>query len=453
MSGRERPPVRLAHLGLGAFHRAHQAWYTAEAGDGWGIAAFTGRSPLAAQELAAQDGLYSLIVRSAERDDVSVVDSIVRAEEGARVDRLAEVLSAPETALVTLTVTEAGYALDAEGRPDESVEAMRSDLARLPGSLRAGRPDPADAALTPLGRLLTALEHRRRADAGPVAVVPCDNLPDNGSFVRRGLRSLAERVSPATVAYLDESVAFVSTSVDRITPRTTPEDVAALARTTGRHDRVPVVTEPFHDWVLSGEFPAGRPAWESVGARFVDDIEPFERRKLWLLNGAHSLLAYVGPLRGHRTVAEAIGDPTARALVEQWWAEASAHLPADGLDLSAYRAALLDRFDNGRIRHSLDQIGQEGVAKLRVRLAPVLLAERRAGRDAPSAITAFGAWVAGARNGTLPTDHAGTELTRAAAEAGDRGVRALLRLVDPALAEDPAVVADVATSAAEFARR
>lgn len=446
----QRPPVRIAHLGLGAFHRAHQAWYTSEAEDGWGIAAFTGRNPEAAQELAAQDGLYSLVVRSAERDDVVVVDSIVRAEEGSRVDRLAEILSSPETALVTLTVTEAGYALDAGGRPDESIDAMREDIARLPDALRAGG---TDAALTPLGRLLTGIEARRRADAGPLAVVPCDNLPDNGPFVGTGLRALAERVSPQTLAYLDESVSFVSTSVDRITPRTTPEDAATVARITGWHDRAPVVTEPFHDWVLSGAFPAGRPAWERVGARFVDDIEPFERRKLWLLNGAHSLLAYVGPLRGHRTVAEAIGDPVARALVEELWDEACRHLPSEGLDLESYRAALLDRFDNGRIRHSLDQIGQDAVAKLRVRIAPVLLAERQAGREAPSAIAVLGAWVAGARAGSLPADRAGAEISLAAAEAGDRGVVALLRLVDPLLTEDPAVVAAVAAAAARSGAR
>ncbi|MWV47773.1 mannitol dehydrogenase family protein [Rathayibacter sp. VKM Ac-2803] len=446
-----RPPVRIAHLGLGAFHRAHQAWYTAAAEDpGWGIAAFTGRSPQAAQELAAQDGLYSLVVRSAERDDVVVVDSIVRAEEGSRVDRLAGILSSPDTALVTLTVTEAGYALDAQGRPDESVDAMREDIARLPDALRAGG---TDAGRTPLGRLLLGIEARRRADAGPLAVVPCDNLPDNGPFVRTGLRALAERVSPRTLAYLDESVSFVSTSVDRITPRTTSEDAATVARLAGWHDRAPVVTEPFHDWVLSGAFPAGRPAWERVGARFVDDIEPFERRKLWLLNGAHSLLAYVGSLRGHSTVAEAVGDPVTRDLVEQLWDEASRHLPTRGLDLPAYRAALLDRFDNGRIRHSLDQIGQDAVAKLRVRIAPVLLAERDAGRDAPSAVAVLGAWVAAARSGSLPADRAGASISRAAAETGDRAVRALLLLIDPALAEDSSIVAAVSAASYRLGRR
>ena len=174
---------------------------------------------------------------------------------------------------------------------------------------------------------------------------------------------------------------FVSTSIDRITPKTTPADVAAVAAATGWRDRSPVVTEPFHDWVLSGEFRAGRPAWEKAGARFVDDIDPFERRKLWLLNGSHTLLAYAGAARGHRTVAEAVGDPEVRSWVEQFWAEAVRHLPAEGLDLDAYRAALLDRFDNARIQHLLGQIGQDGTTKLRVRIAPVLRAERAAGRD------------------------------------------------------------------------
>ncbi|MDY0914546.1 mannitol dehydrogenase family protein [Rathayibacter festucae] len=437
--------MRIAHLGLGAFHRAHQAWYTATVAedDDWGIAAFTGRDPRAADLLSAQHGVYSLIVRSAESDDVTVIDSIVRAEDGARVDRLAETLAAPNTALVTLTVTEAGYALGADGRPDASIDGMKRDLALLPEALAARSPGSA-AASTPLGRLLVGLEARRRADVGPLAIVPCDNLPANGDFVGAGLRALAEQVSPATLAFLDEHVSFVSTSVDRITPKTTPEDLATAAESTGWQDLVPVVTEPFHDWVLSGAFPAGRPEWDRAGARFVDDIEPFERRKLWLLNGAHSLLAYIGPPRGHITVASAMADPVPRAMVEELWDEAARHLPQEGLDLAAYRTALLERFDNGRIRHSLAQIGQDGVAKLRVRIAPVLLAERHAGREAPGAVAVLGAWVGGARSGSLPADSTGAEVRRAAAVPGDRGVAALLRLVDPVLTEDPAIVAAVA---------
>ncbi|GAA1820594.1 mannitol dehydrogenase family protein [Agromyces neolithicus] len=450
----EPAPVRIAHLGLGAFHRAHQAWYTdvADEANEWGIAAFTGRSPQAAEELAAQDGLYSLIERSVDGDSITVIDSISEAVDGARVDRLVEHVAAPDTALVTLTVTEDGYALGADGRPDLANPSVAADVEWLRHNLGAAEFDLSGAPRTALARLLAGVEARRRSGAGALAIVSCDNLPENGELTRAGIFELAELAgATATREHLAEHVTFVSTSIDRITPKTTPADVAAVAAATGWRDRSPVVTEPFHDWVLSGEFGAGRPAWEKAGARFVDDIDPFERRKLWLLNGSHTLLAYAGAARGHRTVAEAVGDPEVRSWVEQFWAEAVRHLPAEGLDLDAYRAALLERFDNARIQHLLGQIGQDGTTKLRVRIAPVLRAERAAGRGGEASVRVLGAWVAAARDGRLPADRAGDALAAAAAASGERSVVDLLRLVDPELLEDPAIVAAVSRAAGAFA--
>ncbi len=381
-----------------------------------------------------------------------MIDAISEAVDGARVDRLVEHVAAPDTAIVTLTVTEAGYALDADGRPDLANPAVAADVDWLRRNLDAAQFDLSDAPRTALARLLAGVEARRRAGAGPLAIVSCDNLPENGELTRSALFELAELASAtATREHLAEHVTFVSTSIDRITPKTTPADVAAVAAATGWRDRSPVVTEPFHDWVLSGEFRAGRPAWERAGARFVDDIDPFERRKLWLLNGSHTLLAYAGAARGHRTVAEAVGDPEVRSWVEQFWAEAVRHLPAEGLDLDAYRAALLDRFDNARIQHLLGQIGQDGTTKLRVRIAPVLRAERAAGRDGEASVRVLGAWVAAARDGRLPADRAGDALAAAASESGERAVVELLRLVDSELLEDASVVAAVARAAGEFA--
>ncbi|GAA1993375.1 mannitol dehydrogenase family protein [Microbacterium pumilum] len=448
-------PVRIAHLGLGAFHRAHQAWYTDVADDAneWGIAAFTGRSPVAAEDLQAQDGLYSVLVRSADDDDVRIVDSISEAVDGARVDRLIDTVAAPRTALVTLTITEAGYALGADGRPDVANAAVAADLDWLRRNLGAARFDLSAAPRTALARLLAGVEARRRVGAGDLAIVSCDNLPDNGALTRGGLLGLADLAgSSETREYVADHVAFVSTSIDRITPKTTPEDISLVAAATGWNDRAPVVTEPFHDWVLSGEFPSGRPEWERGGARFVDDIDPFERRKLSLLNGSHTLMAYAGAARGHLTVAQAIADPTVRSWVEEYWSEAVRHLPAEGLELEAYRAALLTRFENARIQHLLRQIGQDGTTKLRVRIAPLLKAERAAGRDGAASVRAIGAWVAAARRGELPADRVGDSLAAAASESGERGVVALLRLVDDELADDPSIVAAVAGAAAAFER-
>jgi len=451
----EPAPVRIAHLGLGAFHRAHQAWYTSVAGDAdeWGIAAFTGRRRHAAEELQAQDGLYSLTVRSTTGDAVNIVGSISEAVDGALVDRLIDTVAAHSTALVTLTITEAGYALDVHGRPDLADDTVAADLDWLRRNLHASRFDLSDAPRSALARLVAGVEARRRAGAGDLAIVSCDNLPDNGALARTGMLALAELAgAAATHEYLTAHVTFVSTSVDRITPKSTPEDVAAVTAATGWRDRTPVVTEPFHDWVLSGEFRSGRPDWERAGARFVDDIDPFERRKLWLLNGSHTLLAYAGAARGHQTVAEAISDSAIRPCVEEFWNEAARHLPAEGLELDDYRAALLERFHNARIQHLLGQIGQDGTTKLRVRIAPILMAERRAGRDGAASARVLGAWVAEARKGRLPADRASDAVQRAVVLGGERAVIALLSLVDGELASDPDIVTAVSRAALSFER-
>lgn len=447
----DRAPVRIVHLGLGAFHRAHQAWYTdaVDETNEWGIRAFTGRSATAAEELAAQDCLYSLIERSADGDSITVIDAMVDAVDGARVDVLAETLADPATALVTLTITEAGYAVDAAGRPDTAQDAVASDLAWLREHLVTEELDLSTGPKTALARLLAGLEARRRAGAGPIAVVSCDNLPGNGELTRTALTSIAELANaPDTLGYLLEQVTFPSTSIDRITPKATHAEFELVREQTGWNDRSPVVTEPFHDWVISGEFPAGRPAWEKAGARFVDDIEPFERRKLWLLNGAHSFLAYAGAARGHETVAQAIGDPELREWVGDLWNESARHLTGPDLDLDDYRAALLERFGNARIQHLLAQIGQDGTTKLRLRIAPVLLAELAAGRAPAASIRVLGAWVAQALAGALPPDTNGAAVADAATH-GEHAIPDLLALIDESLIE-PDIVMAVARAADDF---
>jgi fructuronate reductase len=447
------PPVRIVHLGLGAFARAHQAWYTATVDDTneWGIAAFTGRSATAAEELAPQNGLYSLIERSAEGDTASVVTSLVEAWDGARIDRLVQLIGAPTTAIVTLTITESGYRLNPDGSPALDDPAVSADVELLRSlfaedATMGGKDGPRTA----LGRLLLGLETRRRGDVGPLAVVPCDNMPDNGPYVRAGLLGLAATTSDRLAEWIDQNVSFVSTSVDRITPKTTASDIAAVTALTGWADAAPVVTEPFHDWILSGAFPAGRPDWERAGARFVEDIEPFERRKLWILNGAHSLLAYAGLLRGHETVAQAISDPACRSEVLELWAESMRHLPATGLDLDDYAQALLKRFENARIEHRLEQISGEGLTKIRVRFVPVALAEREEGRGADACAAAIGAWVAFLRSGRPFVDAHSAALEEALQGALDDPARALLQLVEPQLAADELFLDSVRAAARRF---
>jgi fructuronate reductase len=201
-----------------------------------------------------------------------------------------------------------------------------------------------------------------------------------------------------------------------------------------------VVAEPFSSWVLSGDFPAGRPRWEDAGALFVEDIEPYENRKLWLLNGAHSLLAYAGQLRGHATVAEALADRECLRAVEAFWDEAEANLPGAELQVPAYREALLARFSNARIAHNLAQIALDGSTKLRMRAVPVLQAERAAGRTGAAAALMIASWMDFSIAAATFQDPLGEDVAAANRLAGTERIKALLAVVDPVLAEDAAVV-------------
>jgi fructuronate reductase len=422
-------PVRIVHLGLGGFFRAHQAWYTGAAPDAeqWGIAAFTGRSRRLADLLSAQDGRYTLIVRGPAGDEMTVQHAVVAAHPGSDSASWCNYLAQPQVAVVTLTVTEAAYRSDRDGGLDTADPEVRADLAAL---ARGGE------TVTVPGRLFAGLAARRAAEAGPLAVVSCDNLPGNGPATERVVTELAQAADPALAAWIRDQVSFVTTMVDRITPRTTTEDVRAVAERTGWADQAPVVTEPFSEWVLSGEFPAGRPAWDAAGARFVDDVHPHETRKLLLLNGGHSLLAYAGSARGHDTIAEAVGDPVCRDWLDQWWDEAARHVPLPTADLTAYRAALLERFANPRIRHTLAQIAADGSEKLPIRLLPVLRAERAAGRMPAGAVRILAAWIDHLRGIGAPVADAGANRYRERAGS----VRDVVALLAPELAADEALV-------------
>ncbi|QEO15434.1 mannitol dehydrogenase family protein [Agromyces intestinalis] len=381
------PSTRLAHLGLGAFHRAHQAWYTHRAnaaaeGEDWGIATFTGRRPDTATALAAQGGVYTLLERDADGDRATLVESIVAAHDGGDAVTWQAVLAAPEVAVLTVTITEAGY--------------------------RGAAP----------ARIAAGLAARRRAGAGPLAVVACDNLRGNGRLLRAAVLEAATAADPEGADWIREQVSFVDTVVDRITPATTDADRRAVHALTGWHDAMPVVAEPFSEWVLAGRFPAGRPGWELAGARFVDDLEPFEQRKLWLLNAAHSLLAYAGRLRGHETVDAAFADPALRDRVERLWEEQRAVIDLPAADLDSAASALRLRFANPRIRHSLEQIGRDGTFKLAPRVLDPLERRRAAGlADGAEQLRVLADWVEYVRR-FGPTDAPASTLETAPPGAG-----------------------------------
>jgi fructuronate reductase len=441
--GRAAAPVRLVHLGLGSFFRAHQAWYTDQAPDAadWGIAAFTGRRRELADALNAQEGLYTLVTRAADGDRFEVLSSLSRAHAGADHQAWLGYLASPDVRAVTITVTEAGYVRGADGGLDRDRPEVQADVEAL-------RQDLAAQVRTAPARLVAGCAARRGTEAGPLTVVPCDNLPDNGFVVARVVRDLAEMVDPDLVDWLAGSVSFATTMVDRITPKTTQEDLRTVKEATGLDDRAPVATEPFSEWVLSGAFPGGRPRWDEADATFTEDIQPYEQRKLWLLNGGHSLLAYAGSARGHQTVAEAVVDETCRAWLEEWWSEASRHLSLPAADVAAYRAALLDRFANPRMHHRLDQIAADGSQKLPIRILPTLRRERAAGRLPPGAARALAAWVCHLRGMGVPvTDARADQVVPLAAGSLPEAVPRVLAALDPTLADDDDLVAAVLADA------
>ncbi len=321
----------------------------------WGIAAFTGRRPDAALALAAQDGLFTVVERADAGDSFSVVGSIVEAVDGADVDRLAALLAARATAVVTLTITEAGYLATADGGFDAAAPEVAADLAALRGP---GRP------VTPLGRLVLGLAARRAAAAGPLAVVCCDNLSHNGTVARNAVLGMAGAWEPALAEWIVTQSASSARpwTGSRPGPRQRTLKLWHPPAATGTPLRWSPNPSPAGS--SAGNSPRAGRAGKTPERCFVEDIEPYENRKLWLLNGAHSLLAYAGQLRGHATVAQALADPACRHAVEAFWDEAEANLPRRRPGHTRLPGALLARFGNARIAHHLAQIAMDGTTKL-----------------------------------------------------------------------------------------
>jgi fructuronate reductase len=426
-------PVRIVHLGIGNFHRAHQAWYTAHAPDAdqWGIAGFTGRGAGMAEALRPQDGLYTLITRSPDGDVFELVGALSAVHAAAEHDTYLDYLSRPDVAVVTITVTEAAYLRAPDGGLDVNRDVVQRDLEVL-------RKDPRAPVGSLPARLVAGLVARRSAGAAALTILSCDNLPENGAVTKTVVRDMAALVDESFNNWIEANVDFATSMVDRITPATTDEDRKLVEETCGYIDAYPVATEPFTEWVISGTFPAGRPRWESSGATLVDDVEPFEQRKLWLLNGSHSMLAYAGSIRGHQTIDEAIADDDCRSWVDAFWDEASRHLSLPAEDITRYRQALLTRFSNPRAQDQLSRIAADGSAKLPVRTLPTVRAERAAGRIPLGCATTLAAWVLHLRGVGAPIKDPGAAAAQAAANGVelDLAVPAVLNVLEPGLGND-----------------
>jgi fructuronate reductase len=383
---REAVKTGVVHLGIGAFHRAHQAavFDAALAGGDlrWGITGVSLRSAGVRDQMIPQDGLYSLVVRDGAREDVRIIgavgDVLVAPEDP---EAVVSALADPHVHIVTLTVTEKGYKLDpATGRLIADDPDVAADLASL------------DAPRTAPGFLVAGLARRRAAGLPPFTAISCDNLPHNGARLRQAVLTMARAHDAALADWVDAEGAFPQTMVDRIVPATTPEDVAALADRLGVEDRAMVKTEPFTQWVIEDAFAGPRPDCAALGVQLTQDVAPWEEAKLRLLNGSHSGLSYLGALAGIDFVHEVVASEDGRRFVQTLWDEAEATLtPPPELDVAAYRRDLMARFANPALRHRTRQIAMDGSQKLPQRLLATLAARR--GRPSPALTLAVAAWM------------------------------------------------------------
>ena len=435
------------HLGVGGFHRAHQALYLDDllalpdterwAECGLGVLPADTRMRDA---LGAQDGLYTLVERSAGRYDARVIGSLTSflLAPGATEAAL-EKLAAPDTRIVSLTITEGGYFID---------EASGAFLAGDP-RIAADLADPS-APQTSLGLLAEALDRRRTRGLAPFTVMSCDNLQGNGHVTERVLAGFAELRSPALARWIRDHVAFPNSMVDRITPATTEADIEQLSAIHGYRDRWPVVTEPFKQWVIEDTFCAGRPRWERVGAEFTADVAPYEIMKMRLLNGSHLAMAYLGALRGFTYVHELMADPLLLRFTERFMEEVTPVVPRiPGVDVAAYKRTLVERFANPTINDQVTRIASEGSAKIPKWLLPSIAELLAQGRPVKLACFVLASWIHYLARGVNETgksldilDARKAEL-RPMANAGPKAFLAERSLFGDALPANPAFIGEV----------
>jgi mannitol 2-dehydrogenase len=359
---RRRLTSGIVHIGVGGFHRAHQALYldnyAHQSSDSqWGICGvglleFDKRIRDA---LHAQDCLYTLVERSPTADKARVIGSIIKYLFAP--DNLQAVIAAmtdPKCRIVTLTITEGGYYyIEGSGEFDANHPTIQHDLQHP------------ETPIGTFGFLTAALDQRCRLGLGPFTILSCDNLQGNGEIARKMLTAFAELRDPELARWIDKNVAFPNSMVDRITPATTPADIQMVTERFGINDAFPVVAEPFLQWVIEDRFSASRPNWESVGVQMTSDVHPYEMMKIRLLNASHLLIGYLGTLAGYTYVHEAMADPLIRQAIDRLMEEVTPTLqPVPGIDLMDYKKTLVERFSNPKIRDQLPRLCLNSAAKM-----------------------------------------------------------------------------------------
>ncbi|MGR9277393.1 mannitol dehydrogenase family protein [Rhizobium leguminosarum] len=378
----------ILHLGPGAFFRAHFAPFTdaalATSGGDWGIEVASLRTADVADHLNEQNGLYTMLIRDTSGTVARVIGSILRAHVATRDPAgLLYRLEDPTIRIVSLTVTEKAYGMDtATGGLDLNHADVAADL--------ANRHAPRGV----IGYLVEGLSRRRAKGIAPFTPLSCDNLPSNGAVLKRLVLDFAERVDPSLRQWIEANVPFPSTMVDRITPASTEATYQDAERLTGRQDLAAIETEPFTQWVIEDHFANGRPAWEKAGALMVTDVSAYEKMKLRMLNGAHSLLAYLGYIGGYEFIRDVMDDAGLAALAYRHMHAAARTLDAvPGIDLDDYASELIARFANKAIAHRTYQIAMDGTQKLPQRLLEPATEALAHGDKAETYAIAVAAWM------------------------------------------------------------
>jgi fructuronate reductase/mannitol 2-dehydrogenase len=410
----------IVHIGVGGFHRAHQAVYLDElARQGvtdWGTVGVGLHSPQIGEVLADQDRLYLVVERAADGDDARVVGAMTRYLLGPEdPEAVLGALTDERTRLVTLTITGTGYRIDPHsGEFDADDVHVERDLE-----------DPGSPA-TVFGYLVEGLRRRREAGLPAFTVLSCDNMQHNGAAARTAVVSFARLLDDDLADWVDANVSFPSSMVDRITPNTSPEERDAVAAATGVDDRWPVITEPFRQWVIEDDFRNGRPPLEQVGVQFVDDVRPYEVVKTRLLNAGHSALGYLGYLAGFRTTAEVMADPVFRTFLSRLMAEEiGPSLPeVPGIDLAAYQATLLERLANPQMADQLGRLCRRGSSKIPNYILPSIRAAIEDGRPHELLCLSVAGWLRYLRGhdyagDEVPIEGPRTDLVPVAQQAGD----------------------------------
>lgn len=388
---RQQLKPKIVHIGFGAFHRAHQALFADElascSDSDWGyceVNLFGGEQLI--QDLRQQDHLFTVIEKGPQQPEIktvgSVCESLHLSFDGH--EKVIEKIADPATCIVSITITEKGYGIDLHTEHlDVNHPFIKIDL------------DNFDKPKSAVGCLVQGLKRRMENHAGPISVMSCDNMPENGRKTRNAVIDFAQCVDPVLAEWIAANITFPSTMVDRIVPALTAETQQEIDDLLGEHEPCGIICEPFRQWVVEDNFAAGRPEWEKVGVELVADVLPYEEMKLRMLNGSHSFLAYLGYLAGYEHIADCMQDPlfkqAAYHLMLQEQAE-TLNMP-EGVDLKAYAESLIQRYSNPNIKHRTWQIAMDGSQKLPQRLLASATWHIAHQRPFPYIALAVAAWI------------------------------------------------------------